>query len=224
MRLWRLLLGGFLLKVNEAIVACMEEIGAVDKGGNNKVQGFRFRGVDQVVNAVSPALKANGVVVFPVESHVDYTERVNAKGTTMVDARAKMTYRWVGPEGDHFDVQVCSEARDAADKATAKAFSVAFRTCLIQTLALPTDEPDPDSEYSEVQSAPQGAGQGAAKSDPDVLTILRSAIQADAKAFNVPDEAMGDLVKRAGVKTRVSLCTDQVALQKLADLIRAEHG
>lgn len=224
MRLSGLLSGGFQLKVNEAVVAVMEEVRAVGKDGYNKVQGFRFRGVDQVVNAVSPALKANGVVVFPVESHVDYTERVNTKGTTMVDARAKVTYRWVGPEGDHFDVQVCSEARDAADKATAKALSVAFRICLLQTLSLPTDDPDPDSEYPEVHSAPQGASQGAAKSDPDVLTVLRSAIQADAKAFNVPDEAMGDLVKRAGVKTRVSLCTDQVALQKLSDLIRAEHG
>lgn len=224
MRLWRLSLGGFLLKVNEAVVAVMEEVGAVDKGGYNSAQRFNFRGVDQVVNAVAPALRSNGVVVAPIAIDADYRDSVNGKGTAVVEVRGTVTYRWTGPEGDYFDVTVASEARDFADKATAKFMSVAFRICLLQTLSLPTDDPDPDSEYPEVHSAPQGASQGAAKPDPDVLTVLRSAIQADAKAFNVPDEAMGDLVKRAGVKTRVSLCTDQVALQKLSDLIRAEHG
>lgn len=212
------------MKVNEAIVAVMEEVRAVGKDGYNSAQKFNFRGIDAVVNAVALPLRNNGVIVAPVEVDADYRDSVNGKGTAVVEVRGTVTYRWTGPEGDYFDVTVASEARDFADKATAKFMSVAFRICLLQTLSLPTDDPDPDSEYPEVHSAPQGASQGAAKPDPDVLTVLRSAIQADAKAFNVPDEAMGDLVKRAGVKTRVSLCTDQVALQKLADLIRAEHG
>ena len=40
---------------------------------------------------------------------------------------------------------VAAEAFDSGDKATAKAMSVALRTFLLQLLALPTDEPDPDS-------------------------------------------------------------------------------
>ena len=40
---------------------------------------------------------------------------------------------------------VIGEAGDSGDKATPKAMSVALRTALLQTLMLPTDEPDPDS-------------------------------------------------------------------------------
>jgi hypothetical protein len=36
--------------------------------------------------------------------------------------------------GDHIDTETPGEAFDAGDKATAKAMSVAFRTCLLQAL------------------------------------------------------------------------------------------
>lgn len=204
----------------------MRDVGAVGKDGYNSMQKFKYRGYDDVINAVSPLLRKHGVTIHQKPGSVNIHREAfeNAKGNRVVDAWGSITFVWTGPEGDTREVEVYADSRDLADKSGAKIETVLNRINLLMTLSLPTDDPDPDSEYPEVHSAPQGASQGAAKSDPDVLTVLRSAIQADAKAFNVPDEAMGDLVKRAGVKTRVSLCTDQVALQKLADLIRAEHG
>lgn len=204
------------MKINEALVAIMEDVGAVDKGGNNRAQGFRFRGVDQVVNAVSPYLRKYGVTVRPIASEVEYTERTNKNGTAMVDARARVTYRWTGPEDDFFDTMVCSEGRDSADKSTAKAMSVAFRTCLLQTLALPTDEPDPDESYEEAKGKPPV--------DEDALKIVLSAIQTDAKAAGVPDARVAELASQAGVKGRISTCRDLSALQKLSDLVRLENG
>ena len=50
-----------------------------------------------------------------------------------------------GLDGDAIVGTVAAEAMDSGDKATAKAMSVALRTFLLQVLALPTDEPDPDS-------------------------------------------------------------------------------
>jgi len=41
---------------------------------------------------------------------------------------------------------------DSGDKATAKAMSVAFRTALLQSLSLPTDEVDPDATSYERSS------------------------------------------------------------------------
>lgn len=204
----------------------MRDVGAVGKDGYNSMQKFKYRGYDDVINAVSPLLRKHGVTIHQKPGSVNIHREAfeNAKGNRVVDAWGSITFVWTGPEGDTREVEVYADSRDLADKSGAKIETVLNRINLLMTLSLPTDDPDPDSEYPEVHSAPQGASQGAAKSDPDVLTVLRSAIQADAKAFNVPDEAMGDLVRRAGVKTRVSLCTDQVALQKLADLIRAEHG
>lgn len=48
------------------------------------------------------------------------------------------------------------EAFDSGDKATAKAHSVAFRTAMLQTLCLPTDEKDPDVDTYERAAAPTG--------------------------------------------------------------------
>jgi hypothetical protein len=51
-----------------------------------------------------------------------------------------------------------------SDKATAKAMSVAYRTFLLQVLALPTDDPDPDADYID-RGAP-GAKPAATASAP----------------------------------------------------------
>ena len=207
------------MKINEALVAIMEDVGAVDKGGNNKVQGWKFRGIEQVINGVSPALRRHGVVIVPVGSEVEYVERTNQKGNSVIDSRVRVTYRWFGPEGDFIDSVVVAEARDLSDKATAKAMSVAFRTSLVQTLALPTEDEDPDESYHEAlgKDAP-------APVDEDALKIVLSAIQTDAKAAGVPDARVAELASQAGVKGRISACRDLAALQKLSDLVRLENG
>lgn len=207
------------MKINEALVAIMEDVGAVDKGGNNKVQGWKFRGIEQVINGVSPALRRHGVVIVPVASEVEYVERTNQKGNSVIDSRVRVTYRWFGPEGDFIDSVVVAEARDLSDKATAKAMSVAFRTSLVQTLALPTEDEDPDESYH------QALGKDAhAQVDEDALKIVLSAIQTDAKAAGVPDARVAELASQAGVRGRISACRDLSALQKLSDLVRLENG
>ena len=65
---------------------------------------------------------------------------------------------------------------DSGDKATAKAMSVAFRTALLQALALPTDEPDPDSQSYERSSANDVLSPSA------ILTKITQATQIDALA------------------------------------------
>ena len=43
------------MNIYEAISRCMEEIGAVGKDAVNKQQGFKYRGIDAVMNAINPA-------------------------------------------------------------------------------------------------------------------------------------------------------------------------
>jgi hypothetical protein len=66
-----------------------------------------------------------------------------------------VTYRFTAPDGSHLETTVAGEAQDYGDKATPKAMSVAFRTALLQALALPTDEPDPDTATYETSSIGQ---------------------------------------------------------------------
>jgi hypothetical protein len=136
-------------------------VGPVGKDSRNKQQGFNFRGVDAVVNATADALDRHGVIIIPMLESVDYsTEEVGGNRTPMAVTRVKVCYRFTGPRGDHFDVIVPGEAMDSGDKGTAKAMSVAYRIALIQTLNLPTGDPDPDSQTYE--RSPRGGSAGAA--------------------------------------------------------------
>ena len=142
------------LPIVQAMNAIMKEVGAIAKKDKNTSQGFNFRGIDSVVNAVSPALQKHGVIVVPTVEEYDYaTVEIGRNRTAMGHVKVKVTYTFVGASGDSIKATVVGEAMDAGDKATAKAMSVAFRTALLQALSLPTDEPDPDSSSYERSSA-----------------------------------------------------------------------
>lgn len=135
--------------IQTLLVEIMKDVGAVKKDSRNAAQGFVFRGIDAVVNAVHPALVKHGVVVYPSVKHVEYATLTSNKGAEMTSVRGVVEYVFIGPDGDSLVASAAAEAFDSGDKATAKFMSVAFRTVLLQTLSLPTDEPDPDATTYE---------------------------------------------------------------------------
>ena len=147
------------MKVHEAIVAIRGEVGAVRKDGRNTQQNFNFRGVDAVVNALAGMMSKHGLMVYPskVEHRPGTKQLSGGKVATSVDVT--VDYTFVGPEGDTFTAQVPAESFDLGDKATAKAMSVAYRTCLLQTFTLPTDDPDPDEHTYERAARPAATQQ-----------------------------------------------------------------
>lgn len=138
--------------VHEALVEAMRAVPCVKKDSRNSVQGFAFRGIDDVLNAVGPALRDAAVVVTPRLKTWEKDQVVTARGGQMLHITVLVEYTFHGPAGDSITVVVPGEAFDSGDKALSKAMSVAFRTALIQTLALPTDEPDPDNESYEMST------------------------------------------------------------------------
>lgn len=123
-----------------------ETVGAVGKNDTNRQQGFNFRGIDAVINAVAPALIDVGVIVVPnVRTYEHGTVEVGGKRTPMGHARVVVEYTFHGPDGDTIMCSAPGEAMDSGDKATAKAMSVAYRTALLQALSLPTTDLDPDA-------------------------------------------------------------------------------
>lgn len=138
-----------------ALSNVMADVQSVRKGDVNEQQGFRFRGVDAVVNAVAPALRNHSVIVVPDVRDYQYgTVEVGRNRTPMGHARVIVAYTFHGPAGDSITCSAPGEAMDSGDKATAKAMSVAFRTALLQALALPTDEPDPDAHTYQRATPP----------------------------------------------------------------------
>lgn len=141
------------MTVFQAVNAVMNDVRAVGKDRFNKSQHFNFRGIDGVMNAVGPALREHGVIAVPMVEEASYSTAQTSRGATMSTVNVKMRVRWYGPEGDYFDSVTYGEAFDSGDKATAKAHSVAFRTAILETLCLPTQEPDPDAESYQRASA-----------------------------------------------------------------------
>jgi hypothetical protein len=136
--------------VHQAWSKVMAAVQAIGKNERNTDQGFNFRGIDATINAVGPELRAQQVIVVPYASEIVADERYTTKkGTAMRGVTVRVNFRVFGPGGDHFQGQALGEAADSGDKAISKAHSVAYRTFLLQSLCIPTNEPDPDSESHE---------------------------------------------------------------------------
>lgn len=167
--------------VAQALSAVMGDVQAVRKGDRNTQQGFAFRGIDAVVNAVGPALRRHGVLVLPSVVDARYGEFSTKSGTVMHTCTMHVTFTFVGPAGDTLACSTMGESADAGDKATAKAHSVAFRTALLQALCIPTDEPDPDSQTYERVAPPPPAPAMAASQQTAIAEGL-AALDEDATA------------------------------------------
>jgi hypothetical protein len=129
------------MQAREIIQAVMQDVQGLAKKDKNTHQGFAFRGIDAVMNAVGPALRTHGGFIVP--QVVDKTHEIMNGKLNLV--RISVSFSVYGSEGEPITGTVAAEAFDSGDKATAKAMSVAYRTFLLQLLCLPTDEPDPDS-------------------------------------------------------------------------------
>jgi hypothetical protein len=148
----------------ELFAEAKRKVGPVGKDSTNTQQHFNYRGVDAVVNAIATAFDELGIIPVPMLQRYEYREgvEIGKARSLMGHVQVEVGYRFYGPCGDYFDAKVPGEAMDSGDKATAKAMSVAYRICLLQTLNLPTSDPDPDSTSYERSDARSGDSRGAA--------------------------------------------------------------
>lgn len=187
------------MTIMQRMLAVMQDVGAVRKGEKNAAQGFNFRGIDSVVNAVAPALKKNGVLVVPALQSVDYSQvEVGKNRTPMLQCRVIVQYVFAAEDGTTLAATVAAEALDSGDKATAKAMSVAFRTALLQALCLPTDEPDPDHDIYE--RAPELPEMDRDSFDRAMAAIVKASeeqdilkIESALRKYQIRDEWMASL-------------------------------
>ena len=145
-------------KVYAAISAVAKEMAStgISKDRVNKVQGFNFRGIDQVYNALAPALVTHGLVILPRLTERSCTERINKNGTALFYVVVKAEFDFVSTEdGSIHTVTTYGEAMDSGDKATNKAMSIAYKYAAFQAFCIPTEETaiDADAEVHHVQPA-----------------------------------------------------------------------
>lgn len=124
----------------------------ISKDRRNQQQGYQFRGIDDVYNALSPLLAENGLCILPRMLSRSCEERQTAKGGVLFYVTVEAEFDFVSAEdGSKHTVRTFGEAMDSGDKATNKAMSAAYKYAAFQTFAIPTEgNPDADSETHSV--------------------------------------------------------------------------
>jgi hypothetical protein len=146
-----------------AMAAIMAEVGAIGKDQVNQAQGFRFRGIDQVYNALNPLMAKHGVfLVTEIISH-EHFEKPTKSGGLALHHFARCRFRFCHKDGSSITAEIIGEASDTGDKGLNKAYSIALKYALFQAFLIPTED-DPDKhtvEYSAGTAAKAGNGNGA---------------------------------------------------------------
>lgn len=134
------------------ISAIMEEMGAITKGRTNtQGSGFKYRGVDDIYNALHELLARHKVFTVPSVEDMRREERVSKSGGSLHYVILTIEYRFYTNDGSYVTARMVGEAMDSGDKASNKAQSIAHKYALIQVFMAPTeDDKDPDGSTHEV--------------------------------------------------------------------------
>lgn len=137
-----------------AMAAIMSDIEAIGKDKENKDQGFKFRGIEDVMNELHPIFKAHGVICLPRLQKIEIRDAgVTKSGVTKTRAIVEMGYRFTATDGSFVDALTAGEGLDSSDKSTAKSMSVAFKYALTQTFLIPTADVVEGDYYSPTVDA-----------------------------------------------------------------------
>jgi hypothetical protein len=141
----------------------------IAKSHKNESQGFKFRGIDDVMNRMAQHLVEAGLVIVPNIRNREVYERVNSRGNPLFYVTVQVDFTiWSAVDGSSVVCSVPGEAMDSGDKATNKALSIAYKYMAFQLFAIPIDE-DPDRHTHEVGRSPDKT---LAPSDIDIIRKL----------------------------------------------------
>lgn len=142
------------IEVYKSICAVQTELSkeGITKSRKNQQQGYNFRGIDEVYNAISPLLAKHNLCILPRMLSRSQTERETQKGGVLFYTIVEAEFDFVSAEdGSKHTVKTYGEAMDSADKSTNKAMSAAYKYAAFQAFAIPTEgDNDADAHTHQV--------------------------------------------------------------------------
>lgn len=143
------------MKVYQVINKIQSDLAAIgiSKDRKNLQQGYNFRGVDDVYNALAPLLSKHGLCILPRCLQRECVERTSKTGGIVSYVTVEAEFDFVCSEDNSkHTVKTFGEAMDTADKATNKAMSAAYKYAAFQAFCIPT-EGDNDADASTYEIA-----------------------------------------------------------------------
>lgn len=135
--------------IYKAMCAAMADIGAVGKDQTNQQQHFRYRGIDDAMNALYPVLAKHGLFLVPEVLEQHREERTTKSGGNLIYSILKVRYTMYASDGSSVSAVVIGEGMDSADKSSNKAIAAAMKYAIFQMFCIPTEDmrnTDPDRE------------------------------------------------------------------------------
>lgn len=193
--------------IHQAINAVMKDVGAVGKNKKNDTQKYMYRGIDDVMAALAPAMQEHGIYVTPEVLEQAREER-EGRTSKLLYSIVKVKYTFWALDGSNVETVVMGEGMDSGDKATNKAMSAAFKYALLQTFCIPTEEMA-DSE----QDSPEVAKGQLQNHQPRRLTQQEAeTFTAELQAANVNIPALLQMYKAGSI--------GEMTAQAMADIRR----
>lgn len=186
-------------KVYQAILAVQGELAKVGISKDKTcTQGasYKFRGIDDVYNALAPLLAENKLCILPRMLAREVVERESKAGSALFYTTVTAEFDFISSEDGsmHTVGPMYGEAMDSGDKGTNKAMSAAYKYAAFQSFCIPTEgDNDTENQTHEVKAIKQTVKKEEAKTVSVSSAILKKELL-DFNFGNVPDAA--EMLKR----------------------------
>ena len=211
--------------IYRSIAGVIADVGSVAKDKINRQQGFKYRSVDDVFNALHPALAKNKVFIVPrVLEQTREVVGTTKNGTKMTLVICKIKFTFYAEDGSFIESVIIGEGLDTGDKATNKAMAIAYKYACFQVFCIPTEDMvDPDAERPELEDKAKKpkVGRKTGKNtleSPAEATPSEDYVKGSDKATPEMIQAIRAEQKRTGVKDSQILGRKKVTAKKVDEL------
>lgn len=143
--------------VYQAIAAVMGDLArrGISKDQTNTFDKYKFRGIDDVYNALAPLLAEHRLLILPRVLERTSEERTSKDGKAVFYITVAVEFDFVSADdGSKHTVRAYGEAMDRGDKGTNKAMTAAYKYACFEAFCIPTEgADDADRETHEVEAS-----------------------------------------------------------------------
>lgn len=143
--------------VLKALCAVQKDLAAagIAKSQTNTFDKYQFRGIDDVLNALSPILSRHGVIIMPSVLTSEIRTVQTSQGKPQNHAKVEVEYTLYDAEGDAITHKFVGEGMDRGDKSINKACTAAYKYFLFECFCIPVQgTPDADKDSPEISNDP----------------------------------------------------------------------
>lgn len=147
----------------------------ISKDRKNLQQGYNYRGIDEIYNALNSELATAQLCIIPRVLERESVERQTKNGGTLFYTTIKAEFDIVSAvDGSMHTASAYGEAMDSGDKSTNKAMSAAYKYMAMQLFCIPTEGDNDADATTPPEVAPVEFDPAAARQRIALLPLARA--------------------------------------------------